>query len=302
MGAKMAPRWTTAGLRVIGFDIDEQARRDLAGPIEVADSLAGLVGALLRPRIIWLMLPPGDATARGIVEVVRLLEPGDLVVDGGNSDFRVSIRHAEELASRGIRFMDVGVSGGIWGYIDGYGVTAGGSREDFESIEPVLEALAAPGAYAHVGPMGAGHYAKMAHNAVEYAVMEAYAEGYELLRASELPVDVLSAIATWQAGCSIRSWLLGHFVDALRANPKLEGIPGSASDSGMGRWATEEALRLGVPIPAITAALFARFESRRPESPAIQAVAAMRRQVGGHAVESARLSSEIASLPREAMK
>jgi 6-phosphogluconate dehydrogenase len=233
------------------------------------------------------MLPPGKATDSGIAMVLSGLDRGDLVIDGGNSDFRDAGRRGALLRSAGCRFMDVGVSGGVWGHINGYGITAGGEDADFAAVAPLLSSLAADGLPFHVGPVGAGHFAKMVHNAVEYAVMQAYAEGFELLTASELDVDVAKTFAAWQTGCSIRSWLLGQLVVALSANPSLAGIPARAGDSGMGRWAVEESVRLGVPIPGIAAAVFARFGSQRADSPGMQAVAALRQQVGGHVAPSA---------------
>jgi len=294
MGGRMARRWTSHGHRVVAYDLSPDARAEArASKAEVVDSPEALVDALAAPRRVWLMLPPGDATEHGLEAIVPRLGDGDLVIDGGNSDFRDSRRRHLRLKAGGLRFADVGVSGGIWGEAEGYGVTFGGSSDDYEELKPVLESLAAVGALARVGDVGAGHYAKMVHNAVEYGVMEAYAEGYELLSASELRLDVTATIDVWQAGCSIRSWLLSQFAAALAANPDLDGIAGWAADSGMGRWATEEALRLAVPLPSIASALFARFESRRDESPAMKAIAAMRQQVGGHTLAREPVTSGV---------
>jgi 6-phosphogluconate dehydrogenase len=287
----MAQRLKSRGHRVVAYDISSDARSSAsAAAIEVADSLEELTRTLGSPRRVWVMLPAGEPTEEVLSALTLLLASGDLVIDGGNSDFRDSQRRAARLEAGGVRFSDVGVSGGIWGDTSGYGLTFGGTQENFADLRPLLDDLAAPGALARVGDVGCGHYSKMVHNAVEYAVMEAYAEGFELLAASDLELDVGSTIDVWQAGCSIRSWLLSQFAAALAASPGLDGMAGHVSDSGMGRWATEEALRLAVPIPAITSALFARFVSQQAESPAMKAIAAMRHQVGGHVAASAAMA------------
>jgi 6-phosphogluconate dehydrogenase len=228
------------------------------------------------------MLPAGEATDATIRSLTEILSRGDLIVDGANSDFRNTLRNAALLQDTGIRFADVGVSGGIWGATEGYGLLVGGDPLDMDSIRPLCATLSRPGGFAHVGPVGSGHFAKMVHNGVEYAVMQAYAEGYELLAASDLSVDISAAVSVFATACSIRAWLLDHLARALAQNPKLEGVKGWVGDSGMGRWTIEEAVRLSVPIPAITAGLYARFTSRQEDSPAMRSIAALRQEVGGH--------------------
>jgi 6-phosphogluconate dehydrogenase len=282
MGSGLAERWRGAGVSVVVFDSDQEALRAGSAEVETTGTLEELCQRLSVPRFIWLMLPSGQATDGCIAELAELLVSDDLVVDGGNSNFRHSISNARLLLESGIRFADVGISGGIWGRLNGYGATIGASKTDIEQVNAAVEPLAAPGGAVHVGPVGTGHFAKMVHNAVEYAVLQAYGEGYGLLVQSDLGIDAIGSISAWQAACSIRSWLLGSFVAALEENPGLDGVPSRAADSGMGRWAIEEAVRLGVPTPAIASALFSRFDSQRPESPAMKAIAAIRSQVGGH--------------------
>jgi 6-phosphogluconate dehydrogenase len=275
MGGNMAERLRRAGHEVIGYD------RDPA--VSQVGSPAELVEALGPPRAVWVMVPAGEPTRATIAALAELLDAGDLIVDGGNSNYRESITRSQELAERDIGFLDVGVSGGVWGLENGYGLMVGGRPEDFERLEPVLLALAPhEGGLAHVGPAGAGHFTKMVHNGVEYGLMQAYAEGYELLRASDLGIDVEGAINAWRYGTVIRSWLLELLHMALTDDPALAGIKGWAEDSGEGRWTVEEAVRLAVPAPAITAALYARFASRQDDSPAMKVIAALRQQFGGH--------------------
>jgi 6-phosphogluconate dehydrogenase len=229
------------------------------------------------------MVPAGEPTRATIAALALLLSANDLVADGGNSNYRESITRSKELAEREIGFLDVGVSGGIWGLENGYGLMVGGRPEHYELLEPVLLALAPhEGGLAHVGPSGAGHFTKMVHNGVEYGLMQAYAEGYELLAASDLGIDVHGAIDAWRYGTVIRSWLLELLHLALVDDEALEHIKGWAEDSGEGRWTIEEAVRLAVPAPAITAALYARFASRQDDSPAMKVIAALRQQFGGH--------------------
>jgi 6-phosphogluconate dehydrogenase len=276
MGANMAERLRRAGHEVVGYDHNLQ--------VSQVGSLAELVEALgASPRVVWVMVPSGEPTRATIAALAELLSAGDLVADGGNSNYRESITRSKELAERGIGFLDVGVSGGVWGLENGYGLMVGGLAEHFEQLEPVLSALAPQeGGLAHVGPHGAGHYTKMVHNGVEYGLMQAYAEGYELLAASDLGIDVHSAIDAWRYGTVIRSWLLELLHMALSEDAALEHIKGWAEDSGEGRWTVEEAVRLAVPAPAITAALYARFASRQDDSPAMKVIAALRQQFGGH--------------------
>jgi 6-phosphogluconate dehydrogenase len=277
MGGNMAERLRRRGHEVVGYDRNA----------DIADvkTLAELVEALPAPRVAWVMVPAGEPTRSTIAELGELMAVADLVVDGGNSNYRDSIAHSEELGARGIGFVDAGVSGGVWGLEVGYGLMVGGTDEHVQRIWPVLEALAPDGGgLVHAGPVGAGHFTKMVHNGIEYGLMQAYAEGLELLGASELGIDVPGAVKAWRQGTVIRSWLLDLLDRALDEDPGLEQLKGWADDSGEGRWTVEEAVRLAVPAPAISAALFARFASRQDESPAMKVIAALRQQFGGHAV------------------
>ena len=281
MGAIVARRLLGAGHAVAGTDTDPSRRGSLAS--DGVLSLAELVAALPAPRVLWLMLPSGAPTAGVIGELQALLEPGDTVIEGGNSDFRDSLERVGALRARDVELLDVGVSGGIWGLENGAGLLVGGRDAAVARAAAAFDAVAAPDGWAHVGPPGAGHYAKMVHNAVEYGVMQAYAEGYELLRAAPMAIDAARTVQVWSEACSIRAWLLEHLAEVLERNPALDGVPAWVGDSGQGRWTVEQALQQGVPVPAIAAAVFARFGSRRDASPAMQAIAALREQVGGHA-------------------
>ncbi|MDP8932362.1 MAG: decarboxylating 6-phosphogluconate dehydrogenase [Actinomycetota bacterium] len=280
MGGNMATRLRGHGHDVVGYDRDP-GNRDV-------DSLRSLVDRLEREprRTVWLMVPAGEPTDATIEELGTLLDRGDLVVDGGNSNFRDSLRHAAQLAEHGIVFVDAGVSGGVWGLEEGYCIMAGGSEDDIAHLQPVLDALVTAGGFAHVGPVGAGHFTKMVHNGVEYGLMQSYAEGYEMLRAGELDIDVPAAVEVWRHGSVVRSWLLDLLSDALRGDPELESVKGWAEDSGEGRWTVQEAVNLAVPAPAIASALFARFASRQEDSPAMRVIAILRRQFGGHQVRT----------------
>ncbi|MCA1844030.1 MAG: decarboxylating 6-phosphogluconate dehydrogenase [Actinobacteria bacterium] len=276
MGGNMAERLRRSGHEVVGYDRNA----------DIADvkTLAELVEALPAPRAVWVMVPAGEPTRSTIGELGELLAVADLVIDGGNSNYRDSIARSEELAGKGIGFVDAGVSGGVWGLENGYGLMVGGTDEHVQRIWPVLEALAPDGGLVHAGPVGAGHFTKMVHNGIEYGLMQSYAEGLELLRASELGIDVPGAVKAWRQGTVIRSWLLDLLDRALDQDPGLEELKGYADDSGEGRWTVQEAVRLAVPAPAISAALYARFASRQDESPAMKVIAALRQQFGGHAV------------------
>jgi len=286
MGGPMVRRLVEAGHQVVGCDVspDALAHARRAGASTVFD-LTALAETLPRPRTVWLMLPAGAVTAEVLERLADLLDPDDLVVDGGNSDWRDAGRRKERLAMAGVRFLDVGVSGGQWGWRHGYGLVVGGAEEDFERVRPLFTALAAPGAMARVGATGAGHLVKAVHNGVEYGLMQAYAEGFALLSAHD-DVDALTAIRVWQAGCSARSFLLEQIVAALARNPSLAGVGTAVADSGMGRWVAEEAIRLAVPAPVLTAALHARFASRDDTQPANRLLAAARAQVGGHSTHA----------------
>ncbi len=280
MGANMSTRIGAAGHQVVGYDRNPDVSQ-VATMAELTEALGET------PRVVWTMVPSGDPTEATIATLADLLGEGDVVVDGGNSNYHDSIRHGEDLAAKGIGFIDAGVSGGVWGLEEGYCLMVGGDVEHVAILQPVFDALKPPeGGFAHVGPVGAGHFTKMVHNGIEYGLMHAYAEGYELLAAADIDVDADAAVEAWRHGSVVRSWLLDLLVLALAADPGLESIAGRAHDSGEGRWTVNEAVRLAVPLPVISAALFARFSSRQLDSPAMKAVAALRQQFGGHTVES----------------
>lgn len=282
MGYGMRARLRRHNVDVTGFDRDP-VHSDVG-------SLSELVADLPKPRIVWVMVPAGDPTAETIAELAEVLDHGDLVIDGGNSRFSDDASSAAVLGRKGIRFLDCGVSGGIHGQDEGYGLMVGGDRGDVERAMPVFEALLPAGeqtqGFVHAGRTGAGHYAKMVHNGIEYGLMQSYAEGYELLEAKDIIEDVPGILGAWQHGTVVRSWLLELAVAALEEDPGLSRVAGRAQDSGEGRWTVEEAVAAGIPAPAITAALYARFASRQPDAPAMKMVAALRRQFGGHAVQS----------------
>ncbi|KUI31568.1 6-phosphogluconate dehydrogenase [Mycobacterium sp. IS-1742] len=281
MGFNMRERLREGGHEVVGYDPRP----------EVTDvpSLAALAEALPAPRVVWVMVPSGPVTHDTIVSLADVLAEGDLVIDGGNSRFTEDAPHAELLKDKGIGFVDAGVSGGVWGLAEGYGLMVGGDDADIERVMPIFDTLRPPGdradGFVHAGPVGAGHFAKMVHNGVEYALMTAYGEGYEMLAAEELIRDPQAVYQAWTNGTVVRSWLQQLLAKALREDPGLAEISGYTEDSGEGRWTVEEAIRLRVPVPAIAASLFARFESRQEDSPTMKAVSALRNQFGGHAVQ-----------------
>jgi 6-phosphogluconate dehydrogenase len=287
MGANMAERLRRGGHTVVGFDRSEQSPRDVA-------SLEELVGRLAAPRAVWVMVPAGPPTYETVDALAGLLEPGDVVVDGGNSRYTDDIRHADDLAERGIGFVDCGVSGGVWGLTEGYALMVGGDPEHVERLTPVFQTLKPEGefGFVHAGKVGAGHFAKMVHNGIEYGLMQAYAEGWELLETTELVTDVREVMRSWQRGTVIRSWLLDLAVRALDTDEHLDELRGFAQDSGEGRWTVQAAIDHAVPLPVITAALFARFASRQEDSPAMKMIAALRNQFGGHPVTAAAGSTE----------
>jgi 6-phosphogluconate dehydrogenase len=278
MGANMTER-----LREHGHTVETYARTN---PERTANSLVELASKLPQPRVVWLMIPAGDPTENAFQTLQGLLEDGDIIVDGGNSNFRDSQRRAEEAKKKGIAFLDAGVSGGIWGLKEGYCVMVGGDAAAYPQITPFLEDLTEPGGHAHVGPSGAGHFVKMVHNGIEYGMMESLAEGFEIMQASEFPLKLNKVAALWQHGSVVRSWLLDLLVLALHEDPNLEKIRGYVEDSGEGRWTVLTAIEESVPAPAITLALFARFASRQDESFAAKVNAALRNQFGGHAVKA----------------
>lgn len=286
MGFNMRQRLREGGHEVVGYDPRPEVS-DVA-------TLAELAAALTAPRVVWVMVPSGPITRDTIEALGEVLEPGDLVVDGGNSRYTEDAPHAELLGRRGIGFVDAGVSGGIWGLTEGYGLMVGGRDEDITRLMPVFDTLRPPGdpadGFVHAGPVGAGHYAKMVHNGIEYGLMMAYAEGYELLAAEPLITDPQAVIQAWTNGTVVRSWLQQLLAKALKEDPGLADISDYTEDSGEGRWTVEEAIHHRVPVPVIAASLFARFASRQDQSPTMKAVSALRNQFGGHAVQRVRLS------------
>jgi len=286
MGFNMRERLRQGGHVVVGYDPRPEVT-------DVPD-LAGLAAALEGPRVVWVMVPSGPITDDTIKELAEVLSPGDLVVDGGNSRYTEDGPHAELLAAKGISFVDAGVSGGIWGLTEGYGLMVGGSDEDIARLMPIFDALRPAGdvadGFVHAGPVGAGHYAKMVHNGIEYGLMMAYAEGYELLAAEPLIKDTQAVIQAWTNGTVVRSWLQQLLAKALKEDPSFVDISGYTEDSGEGRWTVEEAIAHRVPMPVIAASLFARFASRQDDSPTMKAVSALRNQFGGHAVKRVPLS------------
>jgi 6-phosphogluconate dehydrogenase len=284
MGNNMRARLRNNGIDVTGFDPNPEVT-DVA-------TLAELTATLPAPRIVWVMVPSGEITTGVITDLADALEEGDLVIEGGNSRFTEDAKHSALLAEKGIRYIDAGVSGGIWGQQNGYGLMVGGDKADVERAMPVFDALRPEGpreeGFVHAGEIGAGHYAKMVHNGIEYALMQAWAEGFELLSArDDLIKDVPGTFKAWQRGTVVRSWLLELLVRALEDDPELTDIEGYVEDSGEGRWTVEEALHNAVPVPTISASIFARFVSRQEDSPSMKAVAALRKQFGGHAVRKA---------------
>jgi 6-phosphogluconate dehydrogenase len=283
MGGNMRDRARAAGHEVVGYDPRPE--------VSDVESLEALAAALDAPRTVWVMVPSGEPTRAVVRSLADVLSSGDLVIDGGNSRYTDDGPNAALLDARGIGYLDVGVSGGIWGKQNGYGLMAGGSVEHVERAMPIFDALRPEGpredGFAHAGPVGAGHFAKMVHNGIEYGLMQAYAEGYELMTASDIVTDVPAVLQAWSRGTVVRSWLLDLLVVALKEDPGLGSLSDYVEDSGEGRWTIEEAIRHAVPLPVISAALFARFASRQESSPAMKAVAALRHQFGGHAVRSA---------------
>ncbi|HEV2671708.1 MAG TPA: decarboxylating 6-phosphogluconate dehydrogenase [Gemmatimonadales bacterium] len=290
MGGNMAQRLTQGGHEVIVYDQSAAAVKAHAGKgVKAAKDLADVVKQLTPRRIVWVMVPAGGAVEGTIEQLASTLSRGDIVIDGGNSNFHDSLRRAEALKSRGIEFVDVGTSGGIWGVTLGYCLMVGASPAAFRHCEPVFQTLAAPDGYAHVGPPGAGHYVKMVHNGIEYGMLQAYAEGYEILHASQdFKLDLGEIAKLWNHGSVVRSWLNELAERAFSGDPQLAGIRGYVEDSGEGRWTVEEAIRLNVPAPVITLSLLARFRSRQEESFGAKVIAALRREFGGHAVQTNR--------------
>ncbi len=280
MGGNMRTRLRNAGHTVVGFDRNPD--------VSDVGSLEDLVEALPSPKVVWVMVPAGDPTRETVRALGALLGEGDVIVDGGNSRWTDDQVSAEELSQRGVGFVDCGVSGGVWGLENGYALMYGGEAADIAKVQPAFDALKPEGDFGsvHAGSVGAGHFSKMVHNGIEYAIMQAYAEGWELLEKAAVTDNVTEVFRSWREGTVIRSWLLDLLVAALDDDPGLDGIRGYAEDSGEGRWTVEAGIEHAVPTPAITAALYARFVSRQDDSPAMKAVAAMRNQFGGHATQT----------------
>lgn len=298
MGGNMRERIRRAGHEVVGYDRNP----------DVSDvrSLAAMVKKLEAPRIVWVMVPHGDPTRETVAKLGELLDKGDLVIDGGNSRFTDDIENEKLLKAKGIGYLDCGVSGGIWGLDNGYGLMVGGTKANVAKAMPIFDALRPEGprdeGFVHAGDIGAGHYVKMVHNGIEYGLMHAYAEGYELLAKKDIVKDVPGSFKAWSRGTVVRSWLLDLMVKALEENPELDDVSDYTADSGEGRWTVEEGIANAVPMPVISASLFARFASRQESSPTMQAVAALRGQFGGHQVmttaEGEQLRSEAAAGPK----
>ena len=278
MGGNMAERLRRDGHEVVGYDRSPDSPRTV-------DSLEALAAALSAPRVVWVMVPSGEPTRATVASLAEVLSPGDVIIDGGNSRYTDDQAHALALAPKGIKYLDAGVSGGVWGLTEGYALMVGGDADTVAIAQPIFDSLKPPnGGFVHAGDVGSGHFTKMVHNGIEYGMMQAYGEGYELLKAVPMVTNPDAVIASWQEGTVIRSWLLELLVLALQQDPGLEDIRGYAQDSGEGRWTIEAAIEHAVPMPVITSALFARFASRQDESPAMKVVAALRNQFGGHAV------------------
>jgi len=281
MGGNMRTRLRNGGVTVVGYDRNPD--------VTDVNSLAELVEALPSPKVVWVMVPAGDITRSTVTELIELMGEGDVIVDGGNSRWTDDEKHAALAAEKNIGYVDCGVSGGVWGLENGYALMAGGTADDIAKVQPAFDALKPEGesGFVHAGRVGAGHFSKMVHNGIEYAMMQAYAEGYELLEKVDMVDNVTAVFDSWREGTVVRSWLLDLLVTALENDPGLSKIRGYADDSGEGRWTVEAAIDNAVPLHTIAASLFARFTSRQDESPAMQAVAAMRQQFGGHAVQAA---------------
>ncbi len=288
MGMNMTRRLLRAGHEVVAVDRSPEAvaeaGREKAIP---AASLADAVSKLSPPRVVWLMVPAGAPVDENVRLLAGLLSPGDIVIDGGNSMYKDAARRAETLAARKIRFLDAGTSGGVWGLSEGYCLMVGGDRDAYEAVAPVLSALAPPDGFAYMGPHGAGHFVKMIHNGIEYGMMQAYAEGFELLATAPFPIDLASVASLWNRGSVVRSWLLELAERALSKDPKLSGLQPYVEDSGEGRWTVERAVEAGVPVPSIAISLYMRFLSRQDSSFALRMLAALRNEFGGHAVKPA---------------
>jgi 6-phosphogluconate dehydrogenase len=287
MGANMTRRLIRGGHEVVVFDIDADSVASLADEgAAPSGSLEDLASQLASPRVVWVMVPSGEVTDSTLAQLKDLLDVGDLVIDGGNSRYTDSVRHGRELGEAGISFLDAGTSGGVWGLDNGYCLMVGGPRESFELAEPVLATLAPDQGYAPVGETGAGHFTKMVHNGIEYALMQAYGEGFELLHQSKFDIPIGEVAEVWRHGSVVRSWLLDLLAKALEDDPDLSDLDDYVDDSGEGRWTVETAIEYAIPTPTIAMSLFQRFASRQDASYAGKMISALRREFGGHAVRS----------------
>jgi 6-phosphogluconate dehydrogenase len=287
MGANMVRRLVRDGHEVVAFNrTPEKTREIMTEGAEGAFSVAELVAGLPAPRAVWIMVPAGDATEAMVDELMGLLELGDTIIDGGNANFHDDVRRHAKVGEKGLRYVDAGTSGGVWGLQNGYSLMVGGDRDAVEPLEPVFRTLAPADGYAHVGGPGAGHYVKMVHNGIEYGLMQAYAEGFEILHASDYGLDLAQIAGIWRYGSVVRSWLLELLYDALGKDQEFAGVKGWVADSGEGRWTVQEAMDRDVPAPVITLSLQARFRSRQDESYGAKMLAALRNEFGGHAIKT----------------
>ena len=286
MGANMSERLVLGGHRVITYDRSAEAVQRVVDKGALgAHSLTDFVKQLSLPRAIWLMVPAGDPVDQTIELLLPQLSKGDVLIDGGNSNYKDSMRRAEKLKQQGLHFVDAGTSGGIWGLKVGYCMMIGGEKEIVARLEPIFKTLAPPDGFLHVGPTGAGHFVKMIHNGIEYGMLQAYGEGFELLKASQFDLNLGAISHLWNQGSVVRSWLLELCESAFAKDPKLDAIKGYVEDSGEGRWTVAEAIETSVPAPVLTLSLFARFASRQQDSFAAKVIAALRNEFGGHAVK-----------------
>jgi 6-phosphogluconate dehydrogenase len=286
MGGNMTVRLIRFGHQVVAFDPNEEARRNaVVAGAEEAGSIEVLVSKLEPPRGVWIMVPAGPITEQTLQRLGEAMSEGDVIVDGGNSNWKDSIRHGEQLKTKGIAFLDCGTSGGVWGLANGYCLMVGGERPAFERLEPIFAGLAPQDGYAYMGESGSGHFVKMVHNGIEYGLLAAYGEGFEIMKASDFDLDLPAIAGIWRHGSVVRSWLLELLVDAFQRDPELAGVKGYVEDSGEGRWAVQAAIDENVPAPITALALFNRFASRQEESYAARVIAALRQEFGGHPIK-----------------
>lgn len=287
MGANMVKRLTNDGHTVVAYDRSPEAVKDIeSNSVQGANSLSDLVSKLDGRRVVWMMVPSGDPTEQTLETLLSLLSKNDIIIDGGNSNFRDSMRRAKIANAQDIEFIDAGTSGGVWGLANGYCLMVGGSDSAVTHCEPIFKTLAPKDGYLHTGVVGSGHFVKMVHNGIEYGLLQAYGEGFEIMKESSFSLDLPAISALWNQGSVVRSWLLELLQDAYAQNPDLKNIRGYVEDSGEGRWTVEEAINENVPAPVITASLFARFASRQDESYGAKVIAALRNSFGGHAIKS----------------